>query len=225
MEKPHYLGHRKRLKEKYIRNGLDGWQDYEILELMLSFAVPQKDTKPVAKDLISRFATLSEVLDAEPQELMKCKGISEHSAALLKLFKDVSGVYYKQGAVKRDIVSSPELAVSYLRSVMKGSKDEQFYALFLDSSNHLILGHKIHDGVVNKSVIYPRKVVESAISNKACGVIIAHNHPSGSLKPSDEDIRATSSVKEALETVDISLLDHIIISKEGHFSFKKERII
>lgn len=223
--KAHYLGHRKRIKDKYKSAGIKGWQDYEILELILSYSIPRKDTKIIAKSLIDKFKSLSGVLEANIADLMSAGKISEHSALLLKLFKDVSSAYTGQKALGADIISSPELAIGYLGSVMKGSQDEQFYALFLDSSNNLISSKKLHDGVVNKSVIYPRKVVEFALTEKASGVIIAHNHPSGALKPSDEDSKATRAVKEALETVDISLLDHIIISKNGYFSFKKENLI
>ncbi len=223
--KAHYLGHRKRIKDKYKSAGIKGWQDYEILELILSYSIPRKDTKIIAKSLIDKFKSLSGVLEANIADLMSAGKISEHSALLLKLFKDVSSAYTGQKALGADIISSPELAIGYLGSVMKGSQDEQFYALFLDSSNNLISSKKLHDGVVNKSVIYPRKVVEFALTEKASGVIIAHNHPSGALKPSDEDFKATRAVKEALETVDISLLDHIIISKNGYFSFKKENLI
>jgi len=225
MEKAHYLGHRQRLKEKYENTRLKGWQDYEILEFILSYSIPRKDTKVLAKSLIEKYKTLSGVLDAEIKDLKTADQISEHSALLIKLFKDISSVYTGQRALGSDVISSPELAISYLGSIMKGNKDEEFYALFLDSSNNLISSKKIHDGVVNKSVIYPRKVVEYALSEKASGVIIAHNHPSGALKPSAEDSKATKAVKDALDTVDISLLDHIIISKNGYFSFKKESLI
>ena len=224
MVKPHFIGHRKRLKEKYKKVGFEGWPDYEILELLLAYAVPRKDTKVAAKLLLTRFKTLSETLDAGLFELRKA-GLTEHTALLLKISKDISGIYSKQSASARDVVASPELAVTYLKAVLKGSRDEEFYALFLDASNQLVSAKKLHDGVVNRSVIYPRKVVELALQNKASGVIIAHNHPSGSLKPSDEDIKSTASVKIALETVDIGLLDHIIVSRNGYLSLKEEGII
>ena len=224
MDKLYYIGHRKRLKEKYLKAGFEGWPDYEILELLLSYSVPRRDTKPAAKALLLRFKSLSEALDAGLDEL-KCAGLTEHSALLLKVSKDISGIYSKQSAFARDVVASPQSAITYLRTMLKGSRDEEFYALFLDASNHLVSAKKLHDGIVNKSVIYPRKVVELALMNKASGVIIAHNHPSGSLKPSDEDARSTASVKKALETVDIGLLDHIIVSSNGYLSFKEEGMI
>ena len=224
MDKPHYLGHRKRLKEKYIKAGFEGWPDYEILEILLYYAIPQVDIKPRVKKLLARFNNLSGVLDAGLDELTNA-GLTENTALLLKISKDISGVYSKQNASARDIVSSPQLAIAYLKAVLKGSRDEEFYVLFLDSSNQLVSAKKLHDGVVNKSVIYPRKVVEFALQNKASGVIIAHNHPSGSLKPSEEDIKSTASVKDALGTVEVGLLDHIIISRNGYLSFKEEGML
>ncbi|MCX5781198.1 MAG: DNA repair protein RadC [Elusimicrobia bacterium] len=225
MEKPFYVGHRKRIKEKYKKNGLTGWADYEVLELLLSFAIPRKDTKSLAKTLIKYFKSLSGVLDAETADLESIKGLSKHSAVLIKLIKDISIFYMRQSMADLDIISNPILAVRYLKVLLKGSGDEEFHALFLDSSNHLLLSKKVHDGTVNKSVVYPRKVVEYALLNKAAGVIIAHNHPSGSLKPSEDDLKTTSAVKNALETVDISLLDHVLITKNGYLSFKEKGML
>src|SRR5271157_1617384 len=132
MDKPHYIDHRKRLKEKYIKAGIEGWPDYEILELLLFYAIPQRDIKPLAKSLLTRFKNLSGVLDAGLDEL-KNAGLTEHSSLLLKISKDIAGIYTKQSAFTEDIVASPQLAISYLKAMLKGSRDEEFYALFLDS--------------------------------------------------------------------------------------------
>jgi len=133
--------------------------------------------------------------------------------------------YLGSSAQNRDFVSSPGLAVEYLKSRLKGSKDEEFHALFLDSANRLIICESLHTGTVNKSAVYPRKVAERALYHKAVGVIISHNHPGGSLKPSDDDRLSTRSIKEALDTIETELLDHIIVCGANYFSFKENGLL
>lgn len=221
MLEPDYLEHRKRIKEKYKAGGIAGWLDYEILEFVLSYAIPRKDTKPIAKKLLSKFKTINGVLTADRADLKQIKGISEHTALFLNLLRDFAQLFWKEGLYNKDLILSPEAVYDYLKVTLKGKPDEEFKALFLDNQNHLITEETIHSGTVNKAVIYPRKVVERALHCHATGVIIAHNHPGGSLKPSDEDIKVTKAIKEALKTVDIYLLDHILIGGNEYFSFKE----
>lgn len=216
-----YLGHRKRIKEKYKRSGFNGWLDYEILEFALTFAISRKDTKPIAKELLSRFKTIKGVLEADTKDLKKVCGISEHTALFIGFLKDMAILYLEKGLYNKDLFSSPEVVYNYLKSSLKGSPDEEFKALFLNSRNHLLSIETIQRGTVNKSVVYPRKVVERALYNHAAGVIIAHNHPAGSLKPSEDDYNVTKVIKEALKTVEVALLDHIIIGGNGYFSFRE----
>ena len=222
--KPDYLGHRKRIKAKYKSGGIRGWLDYEVLEFALSFAILRKDTKPIAKKLLSRFKTINGVLDAERKELEKVCGISEHTALFLNFLKDIAVIYLEKGLYKKDLLSSPDIVYDYLRASLKGSADEEFKAMFLNSRNCLLEIETIQKGTVNKSVVYPRKIVERALQNHATGVIIAHNHPGESLKPSEDDYNVTRTIKEALKTVDIVLLDHIIIGGNGYFSFKENAV-
>ncbi|OGS44962.1 MAG: hypothetical protein A2539_04610 [Elusimicrobia bacterium RIFOXYD2_FULL_34_15] len=220
--KPSYIGHRKRLKEKYKKNGINGWLDYEVLELALSYAIPRKDTKPIAKELISRFKTINGVLDADRKYLEEVKGISEHTAFFLKLLKDVAILYMEKGIHNKDLLSSPQLVYDYLKTSLRGASDEEFKILFLDNRNKLIGIETFESGTVNHAVVYPRKVVERALYNHAVGVIIAHNHPSGALQPSQDDIDVTKTIKNALRTVEITLLDHIIIGHNDYYSFKNK---
>src|SRR3989339_58734 len=222
--KPSYIGHRKRLKEKYKKNGINGWLDYEVLELALSYAIPRKDTKPIAKELISRFKTINGVLDADRKYLEEVKGISEHTAFFLKLLKDVAILYMEKGIHNKDLLSSPQLVYDYLKTSLRGASDEEFKILFLDNRNKLIGIETFESGTVNPAVVYPRKVVERALYNHAVGVIIAHNHPSGALQPSQDDIDVTKTIKNALRTVDIALLDHIIIGNNEYYSFRNNGI-
>lgn len=215
-----YLGHRQRIKEKYEKNGVAGWLDYEVLELALSYAIPRKDTKQIAKELLSRFKTINAVLDADRKDLVTITGVSEHTALFLKLLKDLAILYVENGIHNRDLLLSPQVVYDYLRVSLKGSPDEEFKILFLDSRNQLITVETFATGTVNRSVVYPRKVVERALYHHAVGIIIAHNHPAGTLQPSQEDREVTKAIKEALKTVEITLLDHIIIGNNDYYSFR-----
>lgn len=216
-----YIAHRQRIKEKYKIGGFGGWLDYEVLEFALFYANPRRDTKPIAKELLSRFKTLNGVLDAEIEELKKLKGISEHTALFIHFLKDMAVCYLEKRLYNKDLISSPEVVYDYLKTSLKGTCDEEFNALFLNNRNHLLAVETIYKGTVNKSVVYPRKIVERALYNHATGIIIAHNHPGGSLNPSEEDCRVTKAIREALKTIDVTLLDHIIIGGNGYFSFRE----
>lgn len=225
LPKPSYIGHRQRIKDKYKKSGMDGWLDYEVLELVLSYAIARKDTKPIAKELIARFKTINGVLDADSNELKSVSGISEHTVLFLDLLKDIAILYLENGLHNKDLLSSPEVVYDYLKASLKGCVDEEFKTLFLNGSNHLIALETLQTGTVNSSVVYPRKIVERALYYHAVGVIIAHNHPAGTLKPSKDDCTVTRSIKDALKTVEVSLLDHIIIGGNNYFSFKSKGLI
>ena len=218
-------GHRQRVKDKYRLAGLEGWHDYEILELLLFYAIPRKDTKPAAKRLIERFGSFSSVLDATPQELRTVKGISEHTALFIKIVKDAAKSYAKGRMDGKDIVQSPEAAVAYLKAALKGAPDEEFHALFLNAGNRVLSTEVIQTGTVTRSAVFPRKIVERALHHRATGIIIAHNHPGGVLRPSEDDKRATAAIANALSTVEVSLLDHIIITSAGYFSWKEHHLL
>jgi DNA repair protein RadC len=225
LKEPIYIGHRKRLKQKYEQNGINGWLDYEILEFILFYAIPRKDTKLIAKRLLSKFKTIRGILDADRKEIESVKGISKNSTLFLKLLKDIFVFYMEQNIHERDLLSSPKLVYDYLKARLKGLADEEFKMMFLDSRNQLISMESLKNGTVNRVIVFPRKIVERALYNHAVGVIIAHNHPSGSIEPSVEDQSITETIKEALNTVDIKLLDHIIIGGNEYFSFKENRIV
>jgi len=225
MMKPSYIGHRQRIKDKYNKSGIDGWLDYEVLELALSYAIARKDTKQIAKELIRRFKTINGVLDADSTELKSIDGISDHTTLFLKLLKDIAILYLENGLHKKDLLSSSDLVFNYLRGSLKGCTDEEFKSLFLNSRNQLIVCETLQTGTVNRAVIYPRKIVERALYHHAVGVIIAHNHPAGTLEPSKEDRVVTNVIKDALKTVDIKLLDHIIIGGNDYFSFNQKGLL
>jgi DNA repair protein RadC len=222
--KPSYIGHRQRIKTKYEKSGLNGWLDYEVLELVLSYSIPRKDTKSIARELLSRFKSINGVLDADNRDLQSVNGISKHTALFVNLLKDISVLYMKKRMFGRDLLSSPLVVYDYLKVSLKGLMDEGFKMLFLDNRNQLIAMETLKNGTVNQTIVFPRKIVERALYHHAVGVLIAHNHPSGSLEPSQEDQEVTKDIREALKTVDITLLDHIIIGGNDFFSFKENHI-
>lgn len=222
--KPDYIGHRQRIKTKYEKSGLNEWLDYEVLELVLLYAIPRKDTKSIARKLLSRFKSINGVLDADNKDLQSINGISKHTALFLNLLKDISVLYMEKRMFGRDLLSSPQVVYDYLKVSLKGLMDEGFKMLFMDSRNQLIAMETLKNGTVNQTIVFPRKIVERALYHHAVGVLIAHNHPSGSLEPSQEDQDVTKDIREALKTVDITLLDHIIIGGNEFFSFKENQI-
>jgi DNA repair protein RadC len=221
-ERPHYHGHRRRLKERYQAQGLVGLQDYEALELFLTYAIPRGDVKPLAKTLIARFGGLKAVFDAEIAELEGIQGVKCHTAILLKLAKELAGAYLKEQARERSQISCTQELYDYCLMVMGGLKDEQFRVIYLDAQNRIIDSELIEEGIVNQAVVYPRKVIERALKKKASALILAHNHPSGYVRPSDADVRLTKSVQETARLLDILVHDHIIVGENRFFSFREE---
>ena len=187
--------------------------------------LPCPDTKPIAKELIDAFGSLKQVLDASPAELLKIKGISNHTALYVAFLKHFSSLYYFLNAKEKDLISTTKYAGQYLISLLSGEKVEKVYVLILDSSNCLIKSVLLESGVVNKAAIIPRKVVESALENKASSIILSHNHPGGLLKPSASDIECTRLIKKALDTMEIAFHDHIIIAGNLYFSFRENKIM
>ncbi|OGX44086.1 MAG: hypothetical protein A3G38_01465 [Omnitrophica WOR_2 bacterium RIFCSPLOWO2_12_FULL_51_8] len=159
-------------------------------------------------------------MDADAQELKKISGILDHTALFLRLLKEIAILYLEKGLQNKDLLSSPAIVYDYLKASLKGSTDEEFKTVFLDGRNQMITVETLKTGTVNRSVVYPRKVVERALYNHATGVIIAHNHPAGTLKPSEDDYTITRAIKDALKTVDIALLDHVIVGNNDYYSFR-----
>lgn len=222
---PHYFGHRSRMKDKFLVSGFDGFADYEILEFALFFAIKRTDTKPLAKELIQKFGSVKQVLDADIEDLLNVPQLEKHAAVFLVFLREMAKYYSYLDIKSSKSLSSPDAVVDYLITILSGEKIEKFYAVLLDSGNKVIECKEMESGTVNKSVIMPRKVAEAALSNKASAVIIAHNHPGGTLKPSQSDISATAAVKSALKTLDIAVLDHIIVSGNKYFSFKQYNLL
>ncbi len=219
---PHYTDHRKRLKSRFTNSGLDTFHDYEVLELLLTYSIPRKDTKPVAKRLLNHFKSLKGVMNAEISELEEVEGIGSHSAILIKLIKEMNTLYLKEKAMERPQITCTRELLDYCKNSMGGLKDEHFAVVYLDAQNRIIDVVTINEGIVNQAVVYPRKVMENALHKKASAIILVHNHPSGHTRPSDADIRLTRTIRETAKALDISVHDHIIIGDNRFFSFREE---
>ena len=218
-EKPDYLGHRKRLRSRFQKNGVEGMQDYEILELLLTYAIPRKDVKPYAKDLIERFGAISGVLDASRKELEEVLHIGPASSTLIRLIKELCAVYLSEKMKEKDALSSPQAVLDFARVKLAGLPHEAFMAIFLNTKNRVLDYKIIQEGTVDRAAIYPRRIVEEALDRHAAGIIFVHNHPSGDADPSPEDRQLTRSLVEAAKTIDLRVLDHIVVGKDGYCSF------
>ena len=224
-EKPHYHGHRARLRNRFLQGGAAALADYELLELLLTFAIPYSDVKPLAKGLIQHFGSFNRVLDASAQDLMEFIGLREYSAVLIKLVKACSEQYLKEEALKRDQIKSLATLVDYCRTSMGGLPDEQFRVIFLNSQNEIIAEEIVQEGTVNQTVVYPRKVLELALKHKATALILVHNHPSGNLTPSAADLELTRSLVKASRALNLTVHDHLIISRQGYFSLAEKNLL
>lgn len=224
-QKPHYHGHRGRLRSRFFTGGAAALQDYELLELLLTFAIPYSDVKPLAKGLIERFGSFSQVLDAPPEALMEFMGLKEYSACLIHLAKACIELYLKEEALKRQKIPSLEALINYCRTSMGGLKDEQFRVLFLNSQNEILAEEIIQEGTVNQTVVYPRKVLELALKHKATGLILVHNHPSGNVTPSAADQELTSTIVKAGHALNLTVHDHLIISRHSYFSLAEHNML
>ena len=223
--KPHYHGHRARLRQRFLTGGPGALQDYELLELLLTFAIPYSDVKPLAKGLIEQFGSFTQVMDATPEALMEFTGLREYSAVLIKLVKACSDFALKAEALKRQPIKSLDNLVDYCRASMGGLPDEQFRVIFLNSQNEVIGEEIVQEGTVNQTVVYPRKVLELALKHKATGLILVHNHPSGHLTPSAADQELTRALVKASRSLNLTVHDHLIIGRHGYFSLAEQNML
>lgn len=222
---PHYLGHRDRLRARFLKVGAEALAEYELLELVLFRAVPRRDVKPLAKALINRFGSFAEVLTAEPDQLNKIDGISAGIIADFKLVA-VAGQQIARGALKdRPLMSSWGAVCEYLRAAMALAAREEFRILFLDKRNHLIRDEVQGRGTVDHTPVYPREIARRALELSATAIILAHNHPSGDPTPSGADIRMTREIVSVLDPLGIVVHDHVILGRDGHASFKGLKLI
>ncbi len=215
-------GHRARLKQRFAEHGLDGFHDYEVLELLLTYAIPRKDVKPIAKRLLKQFETLAGVFDAQAQELQTIEGLGKESAQFLKLMKAAQVRYLESELASKPRLDSPEAVKAWLRLKLQEKSIEYFGALFTDQQHQCISTEILFEGTVDRAVVYPRTLIKRALELDAKGLIVFHNHPAGTTLASEQDIALTGQLIEACHTLDIKLLDHFLLAGTQVLSFQEQ---
>ena len=219
-EPPHYRGHRERLRQRFLQTGPDSLADYELLELLLFGAIPRRDVKPLAKQLLEQFGSLGAVVSADAIQLERRGGLGPAAIASLKVVAALSTRVLREQVHDQPVLSSWTQLINYLTAAMKYEKSEQFRLLFLDRKNQLIADEVQQRGTVDHAPVYPREVVKRALELHATALIMVHNHPSGDPTPSKADVEITRQVAKAAATINLTVHDHLIISRKGHTSFK-----
>nr|WP_084233557.1 DNA repair protein RadC [Papillibacter cinnamivorans] len=218
-------GHRQRMKRRFLGTGMDSFEDHNVLEILLFYSIPQKDTNPLAHELITRFGSLEGVFDAPAEELMKVPGVGENTAALIKLIPQVYRRYMISKTGSGAILNSSEKAGVFLLPRFAAERDEVVYLVCLDAKCKVLSCRLMFRGSVNSAHVSVRKIVEAALTNNSTSVILAHNHPSGIALPSEEDNLTTLRIQAALEAVGIELADHIVVADDDFVSIADNGIL
>ncbi len=218
-ERPHYHGHRQRVRDRALGSGLESFQDYELLELLLFYGIERIDTKPIAKKLLERFGTLGDVFAADA-DLLKEFDIDPRTLVLLRALRETGARLARREVVDRPVITSWDKLLDYCHASLAHEKTERFNILFLDRKNVLIADETQQKGTVDHTPVYPREVAKRALQLDASAIIMVHNHPSGDPTPSRADIEMTKEVKSALKAVGIELHDHLVIGRKANASFR-----
>ena len=218
--KPHYHGHRDRLRARFAEGGIDALADYELLELYLFRSILRRDVKPIAKALIAKFGSFAEVIAAPIEQLSEVKGVSEKIALDLKILRAAATKLGQESILGRPVLSSWTALLDYCRSAMQFETTEQFRVLFLDKKNRLIADEILGQGTVDRAPVYPREILKRALAHESTAIILAHNHPSGDPTPSQSDIDMTKEIVQACKPIGVAVHDHLIIGRENIASFK-----
>ena len=211
-------GHRQRLTNRVREEGLDHFEEHQVLELLLYYTIPRRDTNPIAHELLKKFGSLSQVLEARPEELAKVDGVGETAATFLSLITAVGRYYLVNRTIQETILPSIEKCGQYLVPFFHGRRNEMVYILCLDAKCKVLCCKEMGEGSVNSAGVPIRRIVETALGANATSVILAHNHPSGFALPSGEDIQTTRRVAMALDAVEIELVDHIVVADDDFVS-------
>lgn len=223
--KPHWLGHRDRLRQKLLSRGPSALDDYELLEILLFAFLPRRDVKPIAKQLLARFGSLSAILAATPEGIKQIEGMGETAASYVKATAELHLRAAKEEIASRPIISSWTALLAYVRSALQHESREQFRVLFLDRKNQLIGDEVMSHGTVDHAPVYPREIARRALELAASSLILVHNHPSGDTTPSRADISITREIIDALTPFEITVHDHLIVGTSGVTSFKSSGLI
>ncbi len=218
-------GHRARLRTRFLTSGADSLADHELIELLLFAALPRRDTKAIAHDLLSRFKTFAALLSASPADLMKTSGLGEAGATALKAAQATALRLMRSEILKRPVISSWQQVIDYCTASMAEERIEQFRIIFLDRQNQLIADEIQQKGTIDHTPVYPREVIRRALEIGATAIVLVHNHPTGDPKPSRADIDMTRAISQAAAPLGISIHDHLVIGRKGHYSFKASGLL
>ena len=211
-------GHRKRMRQRFLAEGLDQFTDVQILEILLFYCIARQDTNPIAHELLNHFGSLSQVLEAPVEELCKVDGIGENTAVFLKLITQVGRCYLTDRASNSRILPTLDSCAKYLQTFFFGRNVETVYLLCLDAKCKMLCCKKISEGDVNSTTLSVRTIVETALSTNASSVVLAHNHPGGLAVPSNVDVQTTLRIADALQAVDVHFIDHILVTDDDYVS-------
>ncbi len=227
MNKADYFGHRERVRKKYLSKGIDSLNDYEIIELLLFYSIPVKDTKPIAKNLIKKYGSIKNIFaNIKSTDFKSIKGIGEKTFLLFSLIKDLHKIIEHDKLVREvKVIKSVEDVIDFCKNILWDLDIEQFCSLFLNSKNEIIKFEVIEQGTVNEAYVYYRRLFEKAFYYNSTAIILIHNHPSGKVNPSNEDINITKEIINLASNLGITVHDHIIISEDNYFSFKENQLI
>ncbi|MHB8800280.1 MAG: JAB domain-containing protein [Thermoanaerobaculia bacterium] len=225
--KPTYLGHRQRLRDRFLKTGFTGFGDYEVVELLLTLAIPRRDVKPAAKALISKFGSVRGVLDAPVEELRRIEGLGEVAPVALRIVRETASLYLQQTAEGAEPLKDPEALVRFWRSRIGALPYEVFEVAYLDSAGRLLCDgvERLEEGTTDRASVYPRRVLEAALRRNAAAIVVAHNHPNGEVTPSEQDKLLTRALSLAAGTVSVRLLEHLVVSPDKVFSFREAGLL
>lgn len=218
-------GHRQRLRERFAKSGRSALADYELLELLLTYAIPRIDTKPIAKDLLQQFGTLLGVLQQPEPRLLQVNGIGRQTVLFLKLIHGCLTRCMEAEIETQPSIAGPEDIFAFIRLHLGMRQNEYVYALYLDNANHIVHHCDVAAGTVDKSSLYPREVLKPALIHNATGVVLVHNHPAGKPVPSEEDLTITRELEKVTAAVGVKLVDHLIVTRTQAFSIKTGKLI
>jgi len=231
----HYLGHRKRLRQRFLKGGLETLHDYEALELLLTLAIPRRDVKPIAKEAIKRFGSFRAVLDAPLEELRQISGIGETAAVAIKLVRELALLYLKpqtaadlslrQPRPEEITLDTPQRLFDYCRAAFGSKPNEEFVVIYLNTRFRILDMETLVVGTIDRAVVHPRRVMEEALKRNAAYLVLVHNHPGGDVTPSEADKTITRALVLAGKTLDITVYDHVIVSQEKIFSFREAGLV
>lgn len=221
------MGHRKRLRDRFLQSGLEGFAEHEVVELLLTLAIPCKDVKQPAKALLDRFGDLRGILDEPVEQLREVPGMANVAPVALKIIRETANLYLQQRAEVAPLLKSQEALTEFWRARLGSLTAEVFEVAYLDSGYRLLYNgvERLEEGTINRAAVYPRRVMEAALRRRAAAVVVAHNHPNGNVTPSEHDKVITKALVLAATNLDIEVVDHFIISKNNAFSFRKEGLL